>query len=378
MKRLALVSLVLLVAILVAGCQGASSAKTIRIGLIAPLTGSESLFGQGYKRGVELAVKDINAKGGVLGKTVELFVEDDQNDPNQSVNAVQKLVNQNKVVGIVGAFSSKCSIPAHEQACALGVPIISPTSTNPKVTVDEKGNHKWCAFRATFIDPFQGQVAAKFAYNDLGIRKAAVFWDNGNDYSKGLAEYFINNFEALGGLILVKEAYSAGDQDFSAQITRAMQSGVELIYLPDYFAKVNLIAGQARTLGYKGKFMGGDGWDNPGIDKTILNGSYYTAHYAPEDPEAAELVAKWKAEYNGEVPTGDGALAYDAAIILLNAIERAGTTDGKKVAEAMLQTKDLRVGTAVVSINEQGNAVKPVYFLQVTLEGPKYVTKVSP
>ena len=373
-----LLAAVLLVSVVLAGCQGGSSGdNTIRIGLIAPLTGSESLFGQGYKRGVELAVKHINEAGGILGKEVELFIEDDQNDPNQSINAVEKLVNQNKVVGIVGAFSSKCSIPSHEKACALGVPMISPTSTNPSVTTDSSGAHKWCAFRATFIDPFQGQVAARFAFENLGVKKAAVFWDNGNDYTIGLANYFIANFEKLGGQIPIKEAYSAGDQDFSAQITRAVQSGVELIYLPDYFAKVNLIAGQARQLGYTGKFMGGDGWDNAGIDETILEGSYYTAHYSPDDPAASKLVSEWKSVYN-EIPTGDGALAYDAAVILLRAIERAGTTDGHKVAEAMLNTKDLQVGTGIVSMDELGNAVKPAYILQVTLEGPKFITKVGP
>jgi branched-chain amino acid transport system substrate-binding protein len=368
----------LLVPLLIAGCSSGGSSNTIKIGLIAPMTGSESLYGQAYQRGVELAIKDINNAGGVLGKKVELLVEDDQNDPNQSINAVQKLVTQNHVVGIIGSFSSKCSIPAHEQACSLGVPIISPTSTNPSVTTNADGSHKWCSFRATFIDPFQGEVGAKFAYQNLGLRKAAVFWDNGNDYSIGLGQAFMTNFQNLGGQILIKEAYTSGDQDFSAQITKAIQAGVQLIYLPDYYAKVNLIAGQARKLGYKGLFMGGDGWDDPAIDKTVLNGSYFTTHYSPDDPASADLVKEWKAAYNGETPSGIGALAYDAAVILLKAIDKAGTTDGHTVADTMLQTTDLKVGTGTISINSLGNTVKPAYVMQVTLTQPKFVTKVGP
>jgi branched-chain amino acid transport system substrate-binding protein len=343
------------------------------------MTGSESLYGQAYQRGVELAIKDINNAGGILGKKVQLLVEDDQNDPNQSINAVQKLVTQNHVVGIIGSFSSKCSIPAHEQACSLKVPIISPTSTNPSVTTNNDGTHKWCAFRATFIDPFQGEVGAKFAYQNINIRKAAVFWDNGNDYSIGLGQAFITNFEKLGGQVPIKEAYTSSDQDFSAQITKAIQAGVELIYLPDYYSKVNLISGQARKLGYKGIFMGGDGWDDPALDKTVLSGSYFTTHYSPDDPGSASLVSEWKAAYNGETPSGIGALAYDAAVILLKGgIEKAGTTDGEKVADAMVHITDLKVGTGTISINSLGNTVKPAYVMQVTSGEPKFITKVGP
>ncbi|HPL29913.1 MAG TPA: ABC transporter substrate-binding protein, partial [Anaerolineae bacterium] len=301
--RTRLFGILLIVALVLplAACGGGGGGgKTIRIGVIAPMTGDVKTFGDSTKAGAEMAVAEWNAKGGVLNKQVEIVLGDDKNDPAEASNAATKLITQDKIKFIVGSVASKCSIPISELAEKHKVVQISPTSTNAKVTVDPwpGGTRKQYVFRACFIDDFQGPAMARFAFETLKAKKAAALYDNGNDYVKGLAETFKAGFEKLGGSVHVFEAYSISDTDFSALLTKVLADEPEFLYLPDYYNKVNLIAKQARDKGFKGVMGGGDGWDSADLVVGPVEGCYFTNHYSPEDPrpQVQSFVAAYKAK----------------------------------------------------------------------------------
>ncbi|HOG53705.1 MAG TPA: ABC transporter substrate-binding protein, partial [Bacillota bacterium] len=233
------------------------AAEDVRIGLVTPLTGDVATFGESTRNAAVLWAEEVNAKGGLLGGKVVLAIEDDRNIPAETANAVQKLISQNKVVAVVGSVASKCTLAGAPIAQAAKVPMISPTSTNEAVT--KVGDY---IFRACFIDPFQGTVMAKFAYTKLNARNAAMLYDIGNDYTKGLAENFKKAFEALGGKIVASETYGVGESDFSAQLTKIRSARPDVLFLPDYYNSVGLQAKQARQLGITATFLGGDGWDS--------------------------------------------------------------------------------------------------------------------
>ena len=253
MRTFKILSVLLIVALLLplAGCAGAGGGGgKIKIGVIAPMTGDVKTFGESTKNGVEMAVAEWNAKGGVLGQQIEIVLGDDKNDAAEATNAATKLIKQDGVKFIVGSVSSKCSIPISQLANDNKVLMISGTSTNPKVTVDN-GVRKPFAFRACFIDPPQGSAMAKFALETLKVKKVAVFYDNGNDYVKGLAEFFKAAFEKGGGTVTVFEAYSKDDTDFSALLTKVMADPPDMLYIPDYYNMVNLVTKQARDAGFQ-------------------------------------------------------------------------------------------------------------------------------
>jgi len=270
-------------ALVVSGCGGKKADdKTIKIGVMAPMTGDVKTFGESTVNGVKLAIEQA---GGMAGDyKIEYVVADDRNDATEAVNAATKLISQDMVDAIVGSVTSKASIPVSKMANDSKIVMISPTGTNEKITVED-GKRKDFIFRACYIDPVQGNVAAKFALEKLNKKTAAILYDQSNDYTIGLGNSFKETFEKGGGKVTDLLAYSSTDADFNAIITNIAQKNPDIIYLPDYYQKVGLIGKQAREKGIKSVFLGGDGWDSPELDYTTMEGSYFTNHYSAEDPD---------------------------------------------------------------------------------------------
>lgn len=353
--------------------------EVIKIGVVTPLTGDVATFGQSTKKAVEMAAEEINAAGGINGKKVELVIEDDRNDPKETANVVRKLIDQDKVVAIIGSLTSKCSLAGMPIANSKKVPMVSNASTNPKVTLT--GPY---AFRVCFIDDFQGQVMAKFAYEDLGAKKAAVLYDIGNDYTKGLAEFFIKSFKELGGEIVAEETYQQQDNDFNAQLTSIKAKNPDVIFLPDYYQKVSLIAKQARGLGIKATFLGGDGWDSPELVKLggeAVEGGYFSNHYSQQDPDpkTQEFIKKFEEKY-GEKPDALAALGYDAFYFIVEAIKKAGKVDPTAIRDALEEVgKEGFSGvTGKFTIDENRNPIKAAVVLKVEGGQFKFVKRVEP
>ena len=351
-------------------CGKGGSGNEIVIGEYGSLTGTTATFGQSTDNGIKMAFDEINTAGGVLGKKLKVLVEDDQSKPEEATTAVTKLINQNHVVAMLGEVSSSRSLAAAPVCQANGVPMVSPSSTNPRVT--QIGDF---IFRVCFIDPFQGSVMAKFAANTLKVKKVAILVDVRNDYSVGLQTFFRENFRQLGGQIVAEQSYSEGDSDFHAQLTQIKAVNPEAIYVPGYYTEVGTIARQARELGLTVPLLGGDGWDSPKlweIGGPALNGCYLSNHYSVDDP--SPLVQKFVADYKTRYKTTPDALAalgYDAAKILADAMSRAGATEGAKVRDALAATKDFAGVTGKITINKDRNAIKPAVALKV--ENGKFV-----
>ena len=363
--RTAVVAMVLLAMVALSGCGGAGS-KAVKIAILAPLSGDVATFGQSTRDGAMLAIEEWNAKGGVDGATIEVVVEDSQCNAEAAVSAANKVIDQDGVKFIIGEVCSSASIPVSEIATAKGVLQISPTSTNPTVTVAEDGTTKPTIFRACFIDPFQGLVAAKFAIDTLGAQTAAVFLDQGNDYVRGLAEVFIKEFEAAGGQVVVTESYTGDDQDFSAILTKVKDANPDVLYLPDYYNTVNLIAGQAQEKGITAVLLGGDGWDSAQLDVSVVEGGYFTNHFSADDTReiVQDFVSKYEAKY-GARPDALAALAYDAAVILLQSMDQANSVDPIKVAETMA-AGTFPVVSGEITYDASHNPVKSAVILRVS------------
>jgi branched-chain amino acid transport system substrate-binding protein len=366
--------------LLMVGCGPGEN--VIKIGLVAPLTGDVKTFGESVKNGFTIAVDEANARGGVNGKQIKTYISDDKNDPTEAQNAGSKLINQDGLRLIVGSVSSKCSIPLSQICQDASAVMITPTSTNPKVTVRDDGSRKAFIFRACFIDPFQGKVAAKFALENLKAKTSAILYDVGNDYVKGLAEFYRDNFIAGGGRVIVYESYQKDDADFSALLTKVKQANPDVLYIPDYYNKVGLIAKQARQLGIKAIMMGGDGWDSDDMLKiagdAIYDG-YFTNHYSPDDPrsEVQEWVKKYEERY-GSKPDALATLAYDATVLLIEAINQAKSDDPLKVKDAMQNIQNFKSISGDISVDAEGNPVKSAVILKYTKNGREYVATVSP
>jgi branched-chain amino acid transport system substrate-binding protein len=338
----------------------------IKVANLSPLTGPVSTFGASTRAGFEFAVDEWNAKCGVLGKKIVPVVEDSQCSADPAVNAANKVIDQDGVKYIVGEVCSGASIPVSEIAEAKGVVQISPTSTNANVTLNADGSTKNYVFRACFIDPFQGFVMAKFAFEQLGYTKAFVMFDQGNDYVLGLAESFEEWFTSFGGEVVGKESYTGTDTDFSAILAKVADSGAEVLIVPDYYNVVNLVAAQAKEKGVTAPLMGGDGWDSADLDMAAVDGYYFVNHYSWYDER--EVVQNWVTAYgekfDGAKPDALATLAYDAANILFAAMEAAGTDDPAKVAETMASfTFDAVSGQG--SYDEFHNPKKSAVVLQI-------------
>jgi branched-chain amino acid transport system substrate-binding protein len=359
------------------GGGGGTGSDEILVGEYSSLTGGTATFGQSTHNGILMAFEEINAAGGVLGKKLRVITEDDQSKPEEAATAVTKLINQNRVVALLGEVASSRTLAAAPIAQAAKVPMISPSSTNPKVT--EVGDY---IFRVCFIDPFQGSVMAKFAANTLKAKKVAILYDVKNDYSVGLRQFFTSTFKDLGGEIVGEQSYSEGDSDFRAQLTQLKSLKPEAIYVPGYYTEAGTVARQARELGLAVPLMGGDGWDSQRlfeIGGQAIEGSYISNHYSADDPNP--VIQKFVAEYkkkHGQTPDGLAALAYDAARILSDAMKRAGSAEGPKVRDAIAATKDFDGVTGKISIDDKRNAVKPAVVLKVSGGKFTYVETIAP
>lgn len=357
--------------------EGSGSGGAIKVGLYGSLTGSQSTFGQSTEKGVKLAVDKINAAGGVNGRKIEIVSYDSMGKPQEAGNAVTRLIESEKVVAVLGEVASSLSIAGGRVAQAKRVPMITPASTNPSVT--QIGEY---VSRVCFIDPFQGYVMAKFAREELDIDQVAVLFDQSQAYSKGLKDDFSRAFKSMGGIIVSEQAYSTGDTDFSAQLTSIRNAKPQAIFLPGYYNDVGNIALQARRLGITAPFLGSDGWTSDKLTEIAgdaLNGSFYSDHTSPDDPRA-ELQAfrnEFRARYN-ESPDSMAALGYDAALVLADALKRAGTTSGPELARAIADTKDFPGVTGVITIDKDRNARKSAVVLEIKNRVPVFRSTIEP
>lgn len=351
---------ILCAAALVALLSACGDTGPIRIGSILPISGRIAEYGKQTRDAAILAVEEINAAGGLLGRQVELIVEDDEADPVKTANAFTKLVERDKVVAIMGALTSNCSLAIANLAVSERIPMVSPTSTNDKVTL--AGEY---VFRACYIDSFQGQVVANFAIDTLKANRAAILYDIANDYSKGLFENFKKVFESRGGTV-VAESYNTGDKDFNAQITSIRRSNPDVIFLPDYYSTVALIAEQIRNQGIRVPLLGADGWDEvAGKADTWMMPAFYSNHYSPEstDPDVVKFIQAYKARFGVE-PNALAALGYDATRIILKAIEAAGSANPQDIQKALLNTNGKFV-TGNISFDANRNPVKSAVMVEI-------------
>ena len=358
------------------GCQKTSSDE-IPVGEFASLTGKEATFGQSSHEGTVLAVEEINAAGGVLGKKIKLLTEDNSSKPGESANAVNKLIAKDNAVAILGEVASSRSMEAAPICQANKIPQISPSSTNPKVT--ETGDY---IFRVCFIDPFQGTVMANFAMNTLKEHKVAIFTDVKSDYSKGLAKYFKEAFLKGGGQIVAELDYNGGDKDFKGQLTAIKSANPDGVFVPGYYTDAALICIQAREVGLTVPIYGGDGWESSKlteIGKEAVEGTYFSTHYSPDaGGEKGKAFVEAYTKRFGHAPDAMAALGYDSAMILADAIKRAGSTDGPKIRDALAATKDFDAVTGKITINAQRDADKAAVILQVKDGKFKYIETIAP
>jgi len=387
-RVLKLIGVLLAAALLVTAC-GQPAPKVIKVAILAPLSGPVPTFGVSTRDGALLAIEEWNAKGGVsvapkagankVAMKIQAIVEDSQCTPDPAVNAANKVIDQDKVKYIIGEVCSKASIPVSEIANAKSVIQMSPTSTNPDVTVDKSGKTKPFIFRACFIDPFQGSVGAKFAQDKLKAKTAFIMLDQANDYVKGLAEFFEAAFTKAGGKIVGKESYTAKDTDFSAILAKVAAAKPDVVYLPDYYNIVNLATKQAKEKGIGAPFIGGDGWDSSDLDVKAADGGYFTNHYSPDDPrmEVVNFKKAYGAKFAGKVPDALATLAYDATNLLLQAINDTGADDTAKVRDVLSKIKFNGVSGAI-SFDSKNNPVKSATILAVKGGKVQFETVVNP
>ncbi|MBE3595684.1 MAG: ABC transporter substrate-binding protein [Hydrogenibacillus sp.] len=356
----------------------------VKIGLNLELSGNVASYGTSAANGAELAAEEINNAGGVNGLTIKIVKQDNRSDNSESANVAVRLMTQDKVSAIIGAATSgntKAMIQLSEEN---KIPVVSPTATADSVTVDEKtGKVNEYMFRACFIDPFQGKVAAQFALGELGAKTAAVYTDTSSDYAKGLAASFKKAFTEGGGKIVQEESYVQGDKEFRSTLTRIKGANPDFIYVPGYYEEVGLIIKQAREMDIQAPMMGGDGWDSPKLvelaGKTNLNNTFFTNHYSSQDPDpqVQKFVKAYKDKY-GSDPDGFAALGYDAMYLIADAIKRAGSSDPVKIHDALAQTKDLQLATGKISIDEYHNPVKSAAIIEFKDGEQTFRTKINP
>lgn len=358
-----------------AGC--ARQSETIKIGEFASLTGKEATYGQASHKGTLLAIEEINAAGGLLGRQLELITEDNQSKSGESATIVKKLISRDKVVAILGEVASSRSLEAAPICQNAGVPMVTPSSTNPKVT--EAGDY---IFRVCFIDPFQGTVMAKFAKDSLKIRRVALITSVSSAYSVGLAKYFRDRFTADGGDVVLEQKYNEGDKDFRAQLTAIRAAGVEGVFVPAYYAEAALICKQAKDLGLAVPLFGADGWESPelvAIGGEAVNGSYFATHYSPDNqsPAVVAFNERFRKRWGVLTDTLTG-LGYDSVMMLADAIKRAGTTDGAKLRDALATTKNFPGVTGTITLDAQRNPTKSAVVLQVKDGKFVFVENIAP
>jgi len=352
-------------------------AEPVRIGLFMSITGRDASFGEASLRGARLAVEQVNAAGGVLGRQLELVVEDNRSVAGESATAAKKLITRDRVVALVGECSSARTLEAAPVAQAAGVPLVTPASTSPKVTAVGDA-----IFRVCFIDPFQGEVLASFARKRLGAKRAALLIDAGSPYSTGLAESFSRVFASLGGEVVATQRYAGADTDFRAQLTAIRAARADAVFLPGYYVAAGLVARQARELGLTATLLGGDGFEAPQlleIGGEALEGVHYSTHFSPESasPASRRLVEAYRARH-GEAPNGLAALSYDAVTLVADAIRRAGSTEAKALRGALAATRDFPGATGATTLDARRDALKEAAIMKVTGGKIVFVEAVRP
>ncbi|MFS0668989.1 ABC transporter substrate-binding protein [Peribacillus frigoritolerans] len=372
-----------------AGCSGSGSSDkssgdgdTIKIGVNLELSGGVASYGQSIAEGLELATAEIN-KEGIDGKKIKLIKVDNKSEASEATSGAIKLTSQDQVAAIVGAATSTNSIAQVQIAQDNKVPVISPSGTSPEITFSKDKLNDY-VFRTSFIDPFQGTVAANFAAKEIKAKSAAIYIDSSSDYSKGLAAAFKEQFEKNGGKVVAEEAYIAKDTDFRSTLTRLKSAKPDFIFLPGYYEEAGLIVKQARETGLDVPFMGGDGWDSPKLVEIAgakaLNNTFITNHYSSGDPDEKiqNFVSAFKAKYKDKSPDAFNALGYDTGYFLADAIKRAGSADSEKIKEALEKTADLELVTGTFTLDEKHNPIKSATILEFKEGKQVFNTKINP
>lgn len=368
------------------GNSGGGDAKgdTIKIGANLELSGEVASYGQSISEGMELAIEEINDSGGVDGKKIKVVKVDNKSDNAEAASAATRLTSQENVLAIIGAATSGNTIAQAQIANDTKTILLSPSGTAPNVTENEDGSINEYVFRTSYIDPFQGTVAANFATKELGVKTAAIYSDSASDYAKGLAAAFKETFQKAGGKIVAEESYVAGDTDFRSTLTRIKSANPEFVFIPGYYEEVGLIVKQARESGVTVPLMGADGWDSPTLvdlaGKDALNNTFITNHYSAQDPDTKiqEFVTKFKEKYKDKSPDAFNALGYDSVYLLVDAIKRAGSLDREAVKDALAETKDISLVTGVVTIDKKHNPIKSATILEYVDGEQKFKAKVDP
>lgn len=353
-----------------------NTGDTIKFGMIGPLTGDTSVYGNAVKNGIELAISEINAAGGVLDKQIEFVPLDDKNDIAESVTAYNNITSQ-EITALLGAVTSKPSIAIAETAAADRLPMLTPTGTAQAIT--EYGDN---IFRVCFTDPFQGKIMATFAADNLGAKTAAIIYNTSDDYSQGLATAFQETAESKGLTIVANEGYGSDDTDFRAQLTKIQSANPDVLFVPDYYKKVALIAAQARDAGFDKPLLGGDGWDGvlEVLDESnmkVLDNCYFSNHYSVTDTEevVANFVSNFKSKYN-ETPNSFAALGYDSAYIMADAVKKAGSADKEAINTALKDTSYNGV-TGQIKFDEKGDPIKSVSIIKLEGGEAKLDSKIT-
>jgi branched-chain amino acid transport system substrate-binding protein len=355
-----------------------SAADPIKVGEFACLTGKDATFGQSQHKGIQLALEELNAAGGILGHPIELITDDNQSKPGESATIAKKLISRDKVIAVLGEVTSGRSLEVAPLAQGAKIPMIATGATNPAVT--QKGNY---IFRVCFIDDFQGTVMAKFALTELKAKKVATLTSVSSAYSVGLAKFFKETFTAAGGTVVAEQKFNEGDKDFRAQLTAIKAAEVDAVFVPGYYTEAALIARQARNLGLTVPLFGGDGWESEKLLElggNALDGCFYSTHFTPENkaPAVVEFVKKFKTRWDNETPDAYAALGYDALYILVDAIKRAGGTDSAKLREAIAATKNFSGASGVTTIDKDRNASKPATIIALKEGKAKFFKTVAP
>ena len=356
--------------------EAAPSGDTIRIGALGPLSGDVSQYGVAAINGAKMYIEEINAAGGVLGKPVELLIEDEEGQSDKAVTAYNKLVNDDKVVALIGDVTSKPSIAVAQIAAQTGFPVISPTGTAPDITLTGPS-----VFRACFLDSFQGKKIAEYASQKLNAKTAAILYNSADDYSDGLREAFIAQAKESGLEIVAEEAYSETDVDYKAQLTGIAAKNPDVLFLPDYYSTVALIAAQVKEVGLTSTLIGADGWDgvlNATNDAANLEGAYYINHYSAQDPNEVvqNFLKTYKETYQMDA-NSFSALGYDAAKILCGAIEKAQSTDPAAIVKAMQESSTAGVTASQITFDQNGDPIKEASVLKIVNGEYTLVEKIS-
>ena len=369
--------LFLLVTLLAALVPAAQAQDTIKIGEFGSLTGDNASFGISQNNGVQMAVEEINAAGGILGKKIELIVEDNQTKQGETTTIVRKLISQDHVVALIGEVASSKTLEAAPIAQESKIPDIATAATNPRVT--QTGNY---IFRVCFTDDFQAVVIARFILEKLQKKKVAFMTDVKQDYSVGLTGIAKDYLLKHGADIVKEQSYSSGDKDFRAQLTDIKSANPDVIVITGYYPEASLIAKEARQLGIKSVLVGGDGWDGASlipVGGKAIEGAYFSNHFSVEDksPAVQDFVSKYKQKYNGS-PDAFAALGYDAVKLLADAITRAGGTDPQKLRDAIASTKNFPGVSGTITINPERNATKSAVILTIKDGAVHYFDTVQP